>query len=96
VELPLDVSEGDEMDQRDYWSVAQVFKRAMQPRFSSNKFNPFHAIGLVEALIFLRNTIGHDPMFESFRNMLADLEKENLHIDTLSYELDDQIKTRRI
>lgn len=96
VELPLDVSEGDEMDQRDYWSVAQVFKRAMQPRFSSNKFNPFHAIGLVEALIFLRNTIGHDPIFESFRNMLADLEKENLHIDTLSYELDDQIKTRRI
>ena len=84
------------MDVRAYWDIGEVLKRSMQQRYSRDKFNPFHALALVEALLFLRKTIGNDPMFQPFFDTIRALEKDNLHIDTLGYELEDQIKTKRI
>lgn len=96
IALPEEVLEREEMDVRAYWDIGEVLKRSMQQRYSRDKFNPFHALALVEALLFLRKTIGNDPMFQPFFDTIRALEKDNLHIDTLGYELEDQIKTKRI
>ena len=94
--LPGKVEEQDEMDARAYWSVQDVFRHALKSRYTENKFNPFHAIALVESLCYLKDIIKGDPAFNEFHALIMALEKENLHIETLANELRDLIKAGAI
>ena len=94
--LQSHVEEQEEMDKRAYWSVEEVLRQSLQPRYSQRKFNPYHAIALTEALRFLQSSIGSDPAFEKFHTLLHSLKKQNIHLDTLGMELNDLIVARKI
>ena len=98
-ELPDQVMEADEMIERQFASIFQVLDNCRSARDSQWKFIPAHGIGLVRALLFLRDKrdeTDDQVLFRSFSAMLTHLEMSGIHIDTYEAQLRGAMDRREI
>ena len=98
-ELPDQVTEADEMAERQFASIFQVLDNCFSARGSRWKFIPAHGIGLVRALLLLRDMrdeADDKVPFRSFSDMLTHLEMNDIHLDTYEAQLRGAMDRREI
>ena len=97
IELPVHTIEETEMSNRRFTPVVNVLRSGLLPRRHKDKFNPFHAKYLVNALHLLRRlTSDGNPAYDRFRTQLFALKLCGFDIDWYQSMIDNDMRRRRI
>ena len=97
VELPEHTIEAAEMGNRRFVPVINVLRSGLLVRGHPDKFNPFHAKELANALLTLRRmTDDGNPAFDRFRTQLLALKLCGFDIDWYLSTIDESLRQRKI
>lgn len=95
--LPKHTKGEHEMGNRRFVPIVNVLRAGRLPRNHPEKFNPFHALIVVETLLAVRNMASDgNPAFDQFLLQLHALKQIGFNINQYASYLEEEIRLGRI